>query len=65
MIKVSELRTKELAVLEVELHSLLKEKLKLHIQRGVGEAPKAHNFKMVRRNIARIKTIMHEKGKIK
>jgi len=65
MIKASELRTKELAALNAELHSLLKEKLKLHIQRGIGEFPKAHNFKVLRRNIARIKTIMHEKGKNK
>jgi large subunit ribosomal protein L29 len=65
MIKASELRNKEFGVLEMELHSLLKEKLKLHIQRSVGEPPKAQSFKIVRRNIARIKTVMHEKGKKK
>jgi large subunit ribosomal protein L29 len=65
MIKVSELRAKEFVALEAELHSLLKEKLKLHIQRGIGESPKSHNFKILRRDIARIKTVMHEKGKNK
>jgi large subunit ribosomal protein L29 len=65
MIKVSELRTKELPILETELHSLLREKLRLHIQRSKGEAPKAHVFKIMRRNIARIKMVMHEKGKNK
>ena len=62
---VSELRTKDIAVLKTELHTLLKEKIKLYVQRSIGEAPKAHNFKKVRRDIARIKTIMHEKGKNK
>lgn len=62
MIKASELRVKDLGALETQLYSLLKEKLQLHIQRSVGEAPKAHNFKIVRRNIARIKTVMREKG---
>ena len=63
MIKASELRSKDIGVLETELHSLLKEKLKLHIQRSFGEPPKAQDFKIVRRNIARIKTVIHEKGK--
>jgi len=62
---VSELKTKDIVVLKTELHTLLKEKLKLHIQRSIGEVPKAHNFKKLRRDIARIKTIMHEKGKNK
>lgn len=65
MMKVSELRAKEYTVLQEELNALLKEQLKLRIQKSVGEAPKAHNFKIVRRNIALMKTVMHEKGKKK
>lgn len=63
--KVTELRTKETAMLQAELHALLKAQLKLRIQKSMGEVPKAHNYKVLRRNIARIKTIMHEKGKNK
>lgn len=65
MMKVIELRTKDITMLQAELRALLKEQLKLRIQKSIGESPKAHNFKIVRHNIARIKTIMHEKGKNK
>jgi large subunit ribosomal protein L29 len=57
----SELRSKSVDELNNELFELLKEQFNLRIQRGVGQSPQAHLFKKVRRLIARIKTILHEK----
>ncbi len=61
--KFAELKTKSVAELQQELHSLLKEIFSLRMQKGMGETPKTHNFKVARRNIARIKTIITEKTK--
>ena len=63
--KFSELKEKNIAELEKELHALLKERFSLRMQKGLGEAPHAHNFQAVRRNIARIKTILNEKTREK
>ena len=60
--KANELRSKSKAELKTELLALLKEQFNLRMQRGVGQEPKPHLFKRVRRDIARIKTILNEKG---
>lgn len=57
----SELRTKSTEELNAELLSLLKEQFNLRVQKGIGQAPQANLFKKVRRQVARIKTIMREK----
>lgn len=57
----SELRNKTVTELKNELIELLKELFNLRIQRGVGQSPQAHLFKKVRRQMARIKTIIREK----
>jgi large subunit ribosomal protein L29 len=44
------------------LLALLKEQFNLRIQKGSGQAAKSHLFKKVRLGIARIKTILNEKG---
>lgn len=59
--KATELREKTPTDLNAELLALLKEQFNLRIQKGSGQAPKAHLFKKVRRDIARIKTILQEK----
>jgi large subunit ribosomal protein L29 len=59
---VTELRAKSVEELRsVELLALLKEHLSLRIQKGMGQTPQAHLFKNVRRQIARVKTIIREK----
>lgn len=58
----SELRKKSTDELQKELLALLKEKFNLRIQKGTGQPPKAHLLKKVKLDIARIKTILHEKG---
>ncbi|MEI8054629.1 MAG: 50S ribosomal protein L29 [bacterium] len=59
--KASELRAKTSDELTAELATLQKEQFNLRIQRSTGEAPRTHNFRLVRRKIAQIKTILNEK----
>ena len=59
--KANEMRAKSVDELGTELTALLKEQFNLKMQKGLGEAPKLYSFKNVRRQIARIKTIMLEK----
>lgn len=54
----SELRKLSLEDLQKELTSLLREQFNLRMQRGSGQAVKTHNFSLVRRKIAQIKTII-------
>jgi large subunit ribosomal protein L29 len=60
---IKELKEKSAEQLKTELVSLLKEQFNLRMQRGSGQPPKSHLFKQVRRNIARIMTVMAEKAK--
>ncbi len=61
---VKELREKGVEDLKKELLALLKEQFNLRIQKGMGQSPKPHLFKKVRHDIARLKTVLHEKGSI-
>jgi len=56
-----ELETKSINELNKELLELRKEQFNLRMQKGMGESPKPHLHKRVRRDIARIKTILKEK----
>lgn len=58
---INELKSKSPEELNVELLSLLKEQFNLRVQKGIGQPPQAHLFKKVRRQVARIKTIIREK----
>jgi large subunit ribosomal protein L29 len=58
--KASELRGKSRAELQTALHDLLKEQFNLRMQRGTGQFSRPHLMKDVRRNIARVKTVMNE-----
>jgi large subunit ribosomal protein L29 len=60
--KLQELREKTKDQLQTELTASLRELFNLRMQKGMGQPPKSHLFKSVRLNIARIKTILHEKG---
>ena len=60
--KSSELRNKTIDELTKELLALLKERFNLRIQKGSGQSPKSHLFRKVKLGIARIKTILKEKG---
>ena len=55
-----ELRTKIPAELNDELFKLRKEQFALRLQRASGQAPKPDQFGKVRRNIARVKTVLRQ-----
>ena len=59
--KTTELKQKSVDELKKEIFSLLKEQFNLRMQRGMGQVAKPHLFTRVRRDIARIKTILREK----
>ncbi len=56
--KVSELRTKDAAGLQAELESLLKAQFNLRMQRATQQLSNTSQLGKVRRDIARIRTIM-------
>ena len=59
----SEYRNKSIEELKTELSALLKEQFNLKMQKSNTQtAPKQNAFKKVRLEIARIKTILNEKG---
>jgi len=60
--KVSELREKTVEDLNSELMALLREQFNLRMQNGSGQLSRPHQIKDVRRNIARVKTILNEKA---
>ena len=55
-----ELRGKSAADLAEELVKLRKEQFALRMQRATGQNPKPDQFSKVRRNIARLKTVLRE-----
>ena len=59
--KASEFRNKKETELKSELLGLLREQFNLRMQRASGQMSKGHLMRNVRRNIARIKTILNEK----
>lgn len=60
--KASELRNKSADELHKEVLALSKEQFNLRMQKGTGQLPKTNRFKQIRAAIARIKTILTEKG---
>ncbi|CAL4323775.1 50S ribosomal protein L29 [Buchnera aphidicola] len=57
-----QLRKKSFKDLKMELLSLLREQFNLKMQRSTGKFKQFHLFRKVRKNIARIKTLMTQKG---
>ncbi len=58
--KANELRRRSPEDLQKELMNLLREQFNLRMQRGTGQLSKPSQMKAVRREIARVKTIMGE-----
>jgi len=57
----SELRQKSSDELKLELDSLLREQFNLRMQKGTGQLSRPDQVRKVRRDIARIKTVLNEK----
>ncbi len=58
--KANELRTSSVEALRKQLIDLLREQFNLRMQRGTGQLSKPSQMKTVRRDIARVKTVMAE-----
>ncbi|GAB6139403.1 50S ribosomal protein L29 [Methylosoma difficile] len=58
--KASELRQKSKDELQSLLNDLSREKFTLRMQKATGQLSKSHQVKVVRRDVARIQTILKE-----
>ena len=58
-----DLRAKNESELREELSGLLQEQFNLRMQRGIGQLATPHELKRVRRDIARVRTVLTEKSK--
>ncbi len=58
--KASELKIQTPDQLQDQLHELKKERFNLRFQQATGQVEKTSRFKEIRRDIARIKTIMKQ-----
>lgn len=58
---VAELRQKQIPELKQELNNLLRQQFKLRLLKGTGELKRNHQVKQLRREIARVMTLITEK----
>ena len=59
--KVSELKSKSPQELQQELNSLLKAQFGLRMQKATQQLTNTSQLKKMRRDIARVRTVLHEK----
>ena len=59
----AEMRNKSEAELKLKLEELLREKFNLGMQRGIGQLSRPDQITKVRRDIARVYTVLNEKAK--
>ena len=60
--KAAELRNKSVEELQAELVELRREQFNLRMQQGTGQLTRPDQFRKVRRNIARVKTVLREQA---
>ncbi len=60
--KVSEMKEKNVDELNEELLNLKREHFNLRMQKGSGQLEQSHRLKEVRRDVARVKTILTQKA---
>ena len=60
--QISEMKSKTSVELRDELSGLLQEQFSLRMQKGMGQTTNLYALRQVRRDIARIKTVMTEKS---
>ena len=61
--KASELREKTLEELQQEVENLSKEHFNYWMQQSTGQLGQSHMLKEVKKDIARVKTVLNEKRK--
>jgi large subunit ribosomal protein L29 len=62
--KANEFRSKSAAELQEELINLRREQFNLRMQRATGQLAKPDQFRKVRKDIARLKTVMGEQLRV-
>ena len=62
--KAADLRAKGEQELKDELIELRKEQFKLRMQYSMGQASRNHEFSRIRKDIARVKTVLNEKARV-
>jgi len=62
VIKATELRAKSVEDLNKDLIGLLKEQFNLRMRKATGQLNQSHLLKGVRRDIARVKTVLNDKA---
>ncbi|MBS3797143.1 MULTISPECIES: 50S ribosomal protein L29 [Pseudoalteromonas] len=60
--KASELKDKSVEELNAELIELLREQFNLRMQASTGQLAQSHLLRKVRRDIARVKTVINQKA---
>lgn len=60
--KENKFKQMDVPELKRELLALLREQFNLRIQKAVKQLAQTHNLRTVRRKIAQVKTILHEKA---
>ncbi|SFM65017.1 50S ribosomal protein L29 [Marinobacter zhejiangensis] len=60
--KATELRDKSVEELKNELIDLLKEQFNLRMRKATGQLNQSHLLRKVKRDIARVKTVLNEKA---
>jgi len=58
----ADLRSKTESELKIELHNLLRERFNLNMQRGTGQLTRPDQMRKVRKDIARVNTVLNEKA---
>jgi len=61
--KAEELRTEDLATLKQKLLDLMKDQFNTRMQHATGQLGQNHQVKQIRRDIARVKTVINQKEK--
>ena len=60
--KATELKDKSFEELNVTLNELLQDQFKLRMEKATGQVTETHKLREVRRDIARVKTIINQKA---
>jgi len=61
--KASELRDKSVAELQQEVENLVKEQFNYRMQQSTSQLGQSHLLKQVKKDIARVRTLLNEKRK--
>ena len=59
--KAADLREKTVSELNTELEGLLEQQFKMRMSHGSGQLPQHHKLREVRRDVARVRTVINQK----